>query len=463
MADNKDKKELVCCVCQAGPARLCTGCGIKAYAKAYCGAKCQKVHWPKHKLVCRLAPLSHSLVIRDSGRGIGLGVFSSSADIKEWSIIGTDHVKSRADPAPTACACCACWFSRVGSNLGMFVQAVLGVYGQGGLGVPDMTLTLVRSRPDPLQWLKSHGFTEPRKYLPPMAHVHIKDIAERTKTSDHVVQMVMRILYQYEFTHTHLDVSDGVGLYRFASMINHSCDPNVMWICGSAGECHLLAVKPILAGEQLFVSYRAATVVDSYRHVAIQSLYDIFNGNLCRCESFECVHRGLSVLNVLDAHPSLNIWTVPFESGNLTAILDQIVKDKVCCTVDQQLVNNGWQPLQPWLNQLDNTGWQPVTNQLEWFNDAKNRIIQLLVLLSHTIGPVTAKNQKPGAWLKSCMAAANLSIDQTKELLLWCIELVGLTTSNPEALISLGIIQLQINLGDQKHYILPFDLLGFLQ
>ena len=260
--------------------------------------------------------------------------------------------------------------------------------------------------------------------------------------------MVMRILYQYEFTHTHLDVSDGVGLYRFASMINHSCDPNVMWICGKAGECHLLAVKPILAGEQLFVSYRAATVVDPYRHVAIQSLYDIFNGNLCRCNSKQCVHRGLSVLNVLDAHPSLNIWTVPFESGNLTAILDQIVKDKLCCTVDQQLVNNGW---------------QPVVYQLERSNDAICRMTQLLLLLSHTIGPVTANNSKAGAWLKSCMEAANLTIDQMKELLLWCVELVRLTTSNPEALISLGLIQLQLNLGKQKHYILPFDVLAFLQ
>ena len=129
--DKKDKKELVCCVCDTGGARLCTGCGIPAYAKAYCGVTCQKEHWPKHKLVCRLAPLSHSLVIRDSVMGIGLGVFSSSAHIKPCVIhwhrsCKVLQITQRGRGLARQQVLNVGSKTRLGSaRLGMFVQAVL--------------------------------------------------------------------------------------------------------------------------------------------------------------------------------------------------------------------------------------------------------------------------------------------------------------------------------------------------
>lgn len=50
-------------------------------------------------------------------------------------------------------------------------------------------------------------------------------------------------------------VKVGNCLLPFASLFNHSCDPNIIWT-SSPSKFTFIAAKPIEAGEQLFISYR---------------------------------------------------------------------------------------------------------------------------------------------------------------------------------------------------------------
>jgi SET domain len=51
------------------------------------------------------------------------------------------------------------------------------------------------------------------------------------------------------------DLSDCGMLLPFVSLMNHSCDPNLYWSF-IENKCYVFVIKPIPAGEQVFISYR---------------------------------------------------------------------------------------------------------------------------------------------------------------------------------------------------------------
>jgi hypothetical protein len=73
-------------------------------------------------------------------------------------------------------------------------------------------------------------------------------------------------------------VTAGVCLEPFASMINHSCDPNSWWTFNGR-EFQLRAVRDILAGEELTASYIGISGCYKFRQQSLMNGW----GFQCRC------------------------------------------------------------------------------------------------------------------------------------------------------------------------------------
>lgn len=144
---------------------------------------------------------------------------------------------------------------------------------------------------DPVGWLQKQQFTNEAKSLRVLG-VSAADIDRASKATGKAKEMVERVcritnLYQYDW----LDKAQErhVGLFPVISILNHSCDPNCIFMSGSS-ELALLSLRPIKAGEALTVSYnRHATANRWHKQLARAQLFLMFDG-LCRCGSPLCVH-----------------------------------------------------------------------------------------------------------------------------------------------------------------------------
>ena len=72
-------------------------------------------------------------------------------------------------------------------------------------------------------------------------------------------------------------ISSGICLEPFASMINHSCDPNSWWTFNGR-ELQMRAVRDISAGEEMTISY-----------ITISGSYNIPQESLLTGWGFKCV------------------------------------------------------------------------------------------------------------------------------------------------------------------------------
>jgi hypothetical protein len=254
-----------CTVCRKVATKQCRKCRVQPY----CDEECQKSDWPNHRPLCG-DPASSVLKVEDAKRGVGRGVFATKAHAA-WSIISAERM-------------------------------LFGMIGDGE-GLAEVAESMLKRQAKPVEWLESYGFTIRRAQLPPTAAPQMAAAAKRTNQSEKVVEAVWRIVYEYQFVISRRLSTDrlGTGLFTFASLINHSCTPNAMWICDADASCRMLALRPIQAGEELTVSYRAMLGIDSFRHADVWMLYDIFNNALCRCGSARCLHRGLTEDEALNA------------------------------------------------------------------------------------------------------------------------------------------------------------------
>jgi hypothetical protein len=150
---------------------------------------------------------------------------------------------------------------------------------------------------DTLNVLRNLNFTLQRAHLPYQSvdRVEIKGM-NSTDEDIQLVDSVYRTLYEYcilmQISPTHSQYS----LMPLICMINHSCDPNAMWVATSSvsrGYPFLLvAIKDIGPGQELTVSYCRNLSIDTDRHVTVPNLYDLLNDVLCQCGSgTQCVHH----------------------------------------------------------------------------------------------------------------------------------------------------------------------------
>jgi hypothetical protein len=79
-------------------------------------------------------------------------------------------------------------------------------------------------------------------------------------------------------------VAVGSGHYPTIALMNHSCDPNVEWRSVNGTACiELVALRPIAAGEELFLSYIDQSQSVDKRRSELERLYGF------RCECTRCV------------------------------------------------------------------------------------------------------------------------------------------------------------------------------
>ncbi|CRK87832.1 CLUMA_CG001620, isoform A [Clunio marinus] len=81
------------------------------------------------------------------------------------------------------------------------------------------------------------------------------------------------------------DAKFGGGVFPFASLFNHSCDPNVMRVCVD-NKLVFIVQKPVLSGQQLFVAYRGEFYFKS-RKERQDSLFLTYAFK-CDCEACVC-------------------------------------------------------------------------------------------------------------------------------------------------------------------------------
>eukprot|EP00475_Leptophrys_vorax_P002058 TRINITY_DN11171_c0_g1_i1.p1 TRINITY_DN11171_c0_g1~~TRINITY_DN11171_c0_g1_i1.p1 ORF type:complete len:450 (-),score=123.73 TRINITY_DN11171_c0_g1_i1:53-1402(-) len=96
---------------------------------------------------------------------------------------------------------------------------------------------------------------------------------------------------------------DGVGLYEVASMINHSCDPNVDFdYLEKNGKLHVIARRPIAEGEEILHAY-----ISEMWPVVERNLELVGYGFVCECEKCRS-EVDLNVLKkvILEEYPHLS-------------------------------------------------------------------------------------------------------------------------------------------------------------
>ena len=99
----------------------------------------------------------------------------------------------------------------------------------------------------------------------------------------------------------------GVGLFRTASFINHSCTPNALALF-SGSEIVIRATKNIQPGEEITISYIEILQTTKERHNELQERY-FFQ---CQCERC-CNEETFGVDGLMDSYKCQNLdCDVPF-------------------------------------------------------------------------------------------------------------------------------------------------------
>jgi hypothetical protein len=203
---------------------------------------------------------------------------------------------------------------------------LVGVVAEEALpGGYALTIKLIETHgPDGVMpWFAKMGFVMSRKHLPPIKTDFPAQIAKQFSMKVELVKRICAVAFLYEYSVTKLEQGkrgNSIGLYQYLCMINHSCKPKTMWVMGDAPDakdrpvCHLLALRPIKAGEELTVSYQAHMGIDSYRAGSSFVLLDLFNGNLCRCGTDVCLHKGRTAEQIEKTPIRGDYWTTPFET-----------------------------------------------------------------------------------------------------------------------------------------------------
>lgn len=100
-----------------------------------------------------------------------------------------------------------------------------------------------------------------RKYLE--ATIHIPNIELRTFLVDFVSRLILNYLRNgVKIPSLISKEPDGGMLLPFVSLVNHSCDPNI-YACFVEDRCIMFVIRPIRAGEQLFLNYRCSLLTHS--------------------------------------------------------------------------------------------------------------------------------------------------------------------------------------------------------
>lgn len=90
-------------------------------------------------------------------------------------------------------------------------------------------------------------------------------------TSSNEPARTVEIIRNFVLRYTRINVCNAMGieqkdgkhaniLFVFSSLINHSCDPNVQ-VVNVDGSIAMVVIKPIKAGDQLFICYRQVRLV----------------------------------------------------------------------------------------------------------------------------------------------------------------------------------------------------------
>lgn len=74
---------------------------------------------------------------------------------------------------------------------------------------------------------------------------------------DHMINVCRKTQFSLNIFDEEVGQFEKIGncLLPFGGLLNHSCDPNIFWICAN-GKFVYVVTKPIGAGEQLFMCYR---------------------------------------------------------------------------------------------------------------------------------------------------------------------------------------------------------------
>jgi hypothetical protein len=88
---------------------------------------------------------------------------------------------------------------------------------------------------------------------------------------------VLRNYDNYKFRVLPIVVA-GYTLDPFLSMINHACDPNVLWHCESRS-IRIIATKPLAAGDELYICYSSISTEYGVRQTNIRGAW----GFTCTC------------------------------------------------------------------------------------------------------------------------------------------------------------------------------------
>jgi hypothetical protein len=94
-------------------------------------------------------------------------------------------------------------------------------------------------------------FIENREFI-------LEFILRQCQTSDHNFHGIFSSSLRADDTHNdmrNLQLSVGSGSLPFASLINHSCNPNIMRVCDD-GRVVLIVCRPISKGSQIFDCYK---------------------------------------------------------------------------------------------------------------------------------------------------------------------------------------------------------------
>jgi hypothetical protein len=109
-----------------------------------------------------------------------------------------------------------------------------------------------------------------------------------------LVERVYRVVgcYLYECRHyvRFYNPSIGGAMYYYASLINHSCDPNCV-IMPTPKQATVISLRPIKAGEEVTVSYFPAHTLPQMINISKMYAAGQFNSG-CLCRSANCLYDG---------------------------------------------------------------------------------------------------------------------------------------------------------------------------
>jgi hypothetical protein len=226
-----------------------------------------------------MKPLGDVVEIRDAGEP-GVGIFAR-VPAHAWTFIGSDRALASFFHQPNS-------FSDASSSM---CRQILKQHGEGAL-----------------KWLRSSGF-KMRRPLPTGADATVSFISKELDLEKQLVQDVFCTLYEYQYSQRVFASAQPIGaaLFPYASLVNHSCDANCLFVSTGDGHCRVLAIRDILPGDQITVPYLMFLGVDGYRQMSILQLHDLLLNQSCLCGTKRCLHAGLSIMPT--AVPQQLCWT----------------------------------------------------------------------------------------------------------------------------------------------------------